>query len=431
MLCLKGERGMLKENGVKVNKSTRITYIISLFLLLLFLVVNLLVKFSNIFPKSIFYDLITLSILVFFYISLFISVIFGIINFVKNKDKIVRKNIIIMYVLIILVNAVCLVIPSKIYNVMNENYEKILNKKAVDLLDKLENTDKYILLYNDLKSFDSDISKFGKESYMLYNNSKELYICLEYKNKIIYGVKDNFKYSTRKYCDFNSTKVSNTYALESYIKEYLESKYNIEIEEVESNIVDEFCIDATCVPGTGHVQDFDVHYNNEIFVADLNVINDKIVITDNIQLDFSDNNVKLAQLNEKFTNNELTLNFIGEQTNDIENGYKYVLEIFIDNKQVDSKIFNDTTNKIIWSTNYASNFRVLTINNYYIFISSIAKQVNGDYVLILNKNGEFVRSFEDVDIFMDKQNLEFEIKECPLDSSDQACTKTTYKILDL
>lgn len=425
---------MLKENYVKVNKSTRITYIISSLLLSLFLVMNLLLKFSkfsNIFSKSIIFNLIIISVLVFFYISLLISVIFGIINFVKNKDKIVRKNIIIMYVLIILVNVVCLVIPSKIYNVINDNYEKMLTEKAVELLEKLENTDKYILLYSDLKKIDSEVSKFDKESYMLYSDKEELYICLEYKNRTVYGAKDDLEYSTRKYCEFDPTKVSNDYALESYIKEYLELKYNIEIEKVSSNIVDEFCIDATCVSGTGHIHNFYVHYNNEIFEANLNIINNEIVITDNIQLDFSDNNVKLEQLNEKFTNNELTLKFIGEQTNEIENGYKYVLEIYIDNKQVDSKIFNNTANKLIWSTNYASKFRVLTINNYYIFISSVAKQVNGDYVLILNKNGEFVRSFEDVDIIMDKQNLEFDIRECPLDISNQSCTQTTYKILDL
>ena len=170
---------MFKENNVKVDKSTRITYIISLLLLSLFLVINLLLNFSNIFSKSIIFYLITIFILVVFYISLLISVIFGIINFVKNKDKIVRKNIIIMYISIILVNVVCLVIPSKIYNVINDNYEEMLTKKAVELLEKLENTDEYILLYSDLKKFDSDVSKFDKKSYMLYKDKEELYICLE------------------------------------------------------------------------------------------------------------------------------------------------------------------------------------------------------------------------------------------------------------
>ena len=51
-------------------------------------------------------------------------------------------------------------------------------------------------------------TEFDKESYVSYNNNEELYICLEYKDRIVYGTKYNLKYSTKKYCEFDVTDVS-------------------------------------------------------------------------------------------------------------------------------------------------------------------------------------------------------------------------------
>lgn len=125
---------MFKENNEKVNKSTFITYIVSSVLLFVYLIMILLIKFSNVFPKSVVSELFAIFVLVFFYISLLVSIIFGIVNFVKNKNKLVRKNIIIMYILIVLINVLVLVIPNAIYNNSSEKAKTKLNTKAEELL---------------------------------------------------------------------------------------------------------------------------------------------------------------------------------------------------------------------------------------------------------------------------------------------------------
>lgn len=294
---------MFKENNEKVNKSTYITYIVSSALLFVYFIMILLIKFSNVFPKSVVSELFAIFVLVFFYISLLVSIIFGIVNFVKNKNKLVRKNIIIMYILIVLINVLVLVIPNAIYNNSSEKAKTKLNTKAEELLDKLQGTESHILLYNDLIKIDSQLSEFDKESYVSYNNNEELYICLEYNNRIMYGTKNNLKYSNTKYCEFDVTDAKKQFALESYVKEHLELKYNIKIDAIDAHLVDRICID-TCVPGTGRIEKFYIDYNNEIYHANVELINDVIVVTDDIEFN-NNSNVEIENNNTQDDENTI------------------------------------------------------------------------------------------------------------------------------
>ena len=279
---------MFKENKEKLNKNIIITYVASLVLLLVYLIMILLIKFSDVFPKSIVYELLAVFVLVFFYASLLVSIIFAVINFIKSKNKLIRKNIIIMYILIILINVLTLTIPNVIYNNASDVAKTKLYTKSEELLDKLNDTEDFILLYNDLIKIDNQLLEFDKESYASYNNDKELYICLEYNNRIIYGTKNNLEYSTTKYCEFDVTDVSKQFALESYVKEYLETKYNIEIDSIYAYIDDQICID-TCISNTGHIDAFYINYNDKKYEINVELVNGKMVITDDIEFDYSSN----------------------------------------------------------------------------------------------------------------------------------------------
>ena len=427
---------MFKENNEKVNKSTFITYIVSSILLFVYLIMILLIKFSNVFPKSIVSELFAIFVLVFFYISLLVSIIFGILNFVKNKNKLVRKNIIIMYILIILINVLVLVIPNAIYDNSSEKAKTKLNTKAEELLDKLQGTESHILLYNELVKIDSQLSEFDKESYVSYNNNEELYICLEYNNRIMYGTKNNLKYSNTKYCEFNVEDASKRFALESYVKEHLESKYNIKIDEVNAHLVDQFCID-TCAPNTGRIEKFYIDYNNEIYHASVELINDKIVVTDDIEFDSNSNEENVENNQEELENVScnyvakqkkpnyswignadesyfIDLNFECEKINvsidesiqivfnrndfELEQALyeNYDANIYINNNLVDGNLFKYSQTLDFSDSIEEDTFSVFKFNNLYFFTNYRASQCGGANTLITDANGKIlkvIRSF--------------------------------------
>lgn len=259
------------------NKGTKITYITSLILLLCYFVMILLIGFTDIIPNSIVSLLIALFLLVLFYFSLFISFIFGLMDFIKNK--VLRKKLIMIYLFIIFLNVLVFIIPCSIY----KRYDSKLKDKAYDLFEVFEDNDNYIFLYNDLVKMDDKVSSFGKNSYMIYNHNNDLYICLEYNNRVVYGTSSDLRFSSFRNCDFSLNDTENSFVLESYIKKYLSSKYNLEDLEVGSNIVGQFCIDGSCVNGSGYIDNFTVYYNNQRYDAFAAFSNGSIVVTDNIE----------------------------------------------------------------------------------------------------------------------------------------------------
>ena len=64
----------------------------------------------------------------------------------------------------------------------------------------------------------------------------------------------------------------------------------------------------------------------------------------------------------------------------------------LDNKT----LFENKNDKVIWSESYSASFEVYLLNNYYVLISRIGKQINGSYILVLDKKGKVVNSYKDV-----------------------------------
>lgn len=42
------------------------------------------------------------------------------------------------------------------------------------------------------------------------------------------------------------------------------------------------------------------------------------------------------------------------------------------------------------------------VDNYYVLVSSVAKQCDGDYVLIIDKDGNTIKTYTDVDFSIEK-----------------------------
>ena len=85
-------------------------------------------------------------------------------------------------------------------------------------------------------------------------------------------------------------------------------------------------------------------------------------------------------------------------------------------------------NKVIWSSNYAASFKIVNIDDYYILISSIAVQNGGEYVLVMDKEGNVVKTFENVLIVIDKNNSELKVTDCKSISLTSICPSKTYSL---
>jgi hypothetical protein len=143
---------------------------------------------------------------------------------------------------------------------------------------------------------------------------------------------------------------------------------------------------------------------------------------------------ELKKEKEKIMINDLVLNFIGEKTGEASNNesaYKYILDMTMDGKKIESDIFKNKNNRVIWSSNCAALFEVLELDNYYILKSSIAVQTGGSYILVMDKEGNVLKSFEDVMIKIDESNLSIDVTDCASVELLQQCPVQTYKLTDL
>ena len=125
---------------------------------------------------------------------------------------------------------------------------------------------------------------------------------------------------------------------------------------------------------------------------------------------------KIDLLNYKLTkemqtlnvDEHLKINFIGNKINDL---YKYTLEMYLDNNKLNNNtFFEDITKDIVYSYAYAY-FKIENINNYYLiqYIED-GSQSNGTYLIILDKDGNLINSFENVNYKFNYNTYEYEIK---------------------
>jgi len=143
--------------------------------------------------------------------------------------------------------------------------------------------------------------------------------------------------------------------------------------------------------------------------------------------------INLDEIKESYTYGDLKLIFTGDKSSLIngEEKYEYTLDISLNGKKIDSSIFGNKNNKVIWSSNHAASFRVVDIDNYYILVSSIIMQNDGSYVLIIDKKGNVLKTFNDVDITIDEVKLEVEVTDCKSYDVDPDCSTNRYKLSKL
>ena len=82
------------------------------------------------------------------------------------------------------------------------------------------------------------------------------------------------------------------------------------------------------------------------------------------------------------------LKFIGSPISEVEDKYKYVAEITLNDKKINTGLFEDTNEKVIYSKDFAAQFNVKKINNLYVLQSIIGSQFGGTYFVVLNQNGD-------------------------------------------
>ena len=146
---------------------------------------------------------------------------------------------------------------------------------------------------------------------------------------------------------------------------------------------------------------------------------------------FNGLDVKLNKETETYVIDNIKLKFNGKTTDDGEGYYKYSLSIYNGKEEVNSGLFADDY-YIRSTSNYASKFYVLKADSFYFLISNLGKQVNGDYFIIINNSGSFIKSFYDVslkDIDLDK--LSFDVVKCDDVMNTDSCETTTYTFSEL
>lgn len=143
------------------------------------------------------------------------------------------------------------------------------------------------------------------------------------------------------------------------------------------------------------------------------------------------NQVQLELEKQNYTyafDNNLKIVFNGTKSNKQENGYEYVLNISVKDKLISSNIFTNANDKVVYSSNFAASFKIYKIDSYYFLISSVAKQNDGDYVLIIDESGKIIKSFKDVRINIDEENKKYTITDCLTNNIAEECKKTNYDI---
>ena len=183
----------------------------------------------------------------------------------------------------------------------------------------------------------------------------------------------------------------------------------------------------------------DINTNEDIDANDQsNVENNDVIISDdeddtNAQENEKYKNITLSKENESFDYDKLHLEFNGVPTEEGDGYFNYVLNIKYDGKNINSSFFNDKENYRIWSSNMAANFKVYKIDNIYILISSIAKQCFCDEIMIINTDGDVLKTFTTAEFSIDGQNIVIKTSDngqCMGDNWEKHVTEYKFKIND-
>lgn len=141
--------------------------------------------------------------------------------------------------------------------------------------------------------------------------------------------------------------------------------------------------------------------------------------------------INLSKEEEAVKINDLTLKFYGEDassTTEVNNSFKYVLKLDLNGIEISSNIFSNPMLRTINSDNLSSTFNVYSIDDLYILKSSTGAQKEGDYVLVIDNEGNFIRSMEDADVKIDAKAKTLNLVNCLTLKEDEDCFKANYKI---
>lgn len=132
---------------------------------------------------------------------------------------------------------------------------------------------------------------------------------------------------------------------------------------------------------------------------------------------------------EKKINDDITLYFdSGEPQTEF---YMYNLDIKFNNRSIKDNIFSKGRKPVIWSSNYAAYFKFVEYNDYYFFISTVAKQYDGDFVVVTDKEGNITNEFEDCIIEFNTDNDTYTVRKTTGDISGSEEYTHTYSSHEL
>lgn len=146
-----------------------------------------------------------------------------------------------------------------------------------------------------------------------------------------------------------------------------------------------------------------------IITLNLNPTNDNNLNDNNVQQNNGNENtepskfdrtiIKLSEPTETCDiDNDLKIEFISNKAHS-EDATLYKADIYLKGNNINNLFFDGSN---IWSEEYTGIFNVYDVDNYYVLVSSVAKQCDGDYVLIIDKDGNTIKTYADVDFSIEK-----------------------------
>ena len=152
---------------------------------------------------------------------------------------------------------------------------------------------------------------------------------------------------------------------------------------------------------------------------------------ESIKLSNGFKDLSLTKENEKYKINDLVLDFYGvdvSSTTGVTNSYQYVLKLVINEIQISSNVFSNPSHRLINSDNLASKFTIYAVDDLYLLYASTGAQIDGESLLIIDKKGNFINSYEDCDFTIDIKNHKFDLTNCIYNTPDEECYKASYKL---
>lgn len=303
-----------------MKKSLKILYIINIIIIIISFTLNL-ISFSYekiLLGLSLF--IISIFLLLLAFILFIICVIIGVINIKNQQSK--KKNIIIMLIIMLVLIIISGSLPFVINNINDSIIKNKLENISKVLTENIKNESKntYVYLYDDLEKIYNNINDTNiKENSYITNYENKIYVCISNGKQKLEGYENELKLlninSFNEDCDYDFSYIYNTdndtYKAdgETYLKAYLEDKYNIKISSVKVNY--------ECGLFECDIKGYNVNTADTLFKADVNIKNNKIIVTDNYHETINNlsNNDKIIYNIKSYTLNYLNVEDFNSNAN--------------------------------------------------------------------------------------------------------------------